>query len=114
MSQNGEEAIAPQPAQKLNQTSVITFFVVDGTICIVSIASPDGKTQLFGNGIGKIVPNNRITKDGSKETPGSHLKKYTLSFENGEWNVYLGEIRVHTFDEIFGLPDGITRIENVL
>ena len=113
MSQNGEEANAQQQAQNLNQTSVITFFVVDGTICIVSIASPDGKTQFFGTGIGKIVPDNRITKECSKETPESHRKQYTLRFENGKWNVYLGEIRVHTFDEIIGLPDGITCFEKV-
>lgn len=112
MSQNGEEAIA-QPAQNLNNITVITFAVVNGTIYIVSIASPDGKTQFFGKGIGKIVPDNRITKKGDVQTPSENRKQYTLHLENGKWNVYLGEIRVHTFDEIFGLPDGITRIENV-
>ncbi len=112
MSQNGEEAKAQQ-AQNLNNTTVITFAVVNGTIYIVSIASPDGKTQFFGKGIGKIVPDNRITKDGSKETPESHRKQYTLHLENGVWNVCLDETCVHTFDEIFGLPAGTKRLENV-
>lgn len=112
MSQNGEEAIAQQ-AQNLNQTSVITFYVVNEIIYIVSIASPDGKTQLFGKGIGKIVPNNRITKKGDVQTPSENRKQYTLHLENGKWNVYLGESRVHIFDEIFGLQDGITHLENV-
>jgi len=111
MSQIGEEANA-QREQNLNQTTVIIFFVFNGTICIVSNASPDGKTQLFGNGIGKIVPNNRITKDGSKETPESHRKKYTIRFENGVWNVCLGE-SVYMFDEIFGLPSEITELVDV-
>ena len=105
MSQNGEEANAQQQAQNLNQTSVITFFVVDETICIVSIASPDGKTHVFGNGIGKIVPDNRITKKGDVQTPSENRKQYTLHLENGKWNVCL--------DEIFGLPAGTKRIENV-
>jgi len=121
MSHHGEEAKAQQaqpaqpaqPAQNLNQTTVITVVVINGTIYIVSIDSPDGKTQFFGYGIGKIVPNNRITKDASKETPSENRKQYTLRFENGKWKVYLGETDVHTFDEIFGLPNGITHIENV-
>lgn len=121
MSHHGEEANAQpaqpaqpaQQAQNLNKTNVITFVVINGTIYIVSIDSPDGKTQFFGYGIGKIVPNNRITKKVDVPTPVGNQKQYTIRFENGVWNVYLGEIRVHTFDEIFGLPDGITHIENV-
>jgi len=112
MSQNGEEAKAQQ-AQNLNNTTVITFAVVNGTIYIVSIASPDGKTQFFGKGIGKIVPDNRITKKGDVQTPSENRKQYTLHLENGKWNVCLDETCVHTFDEIFGLQDGIIRLENV-
>lgn len=100
------------PPQNLNQTSIITYFIWNKTICVVSIVSADGKTHFFGNGIEKIVPNNRITKKGDVPTPEENRKQYTLSFENGKWNVYLGEIIVHTFDEIFGLQEG-TSLENV-
>lgn len=112
MSQNGEEAKA-QPAQNLNQTNVLTYIVVDGLICIISIASPDGKTRFFGNGTGTIVLYNHITRKGSKDTIPDKRKQYTMCFENGKWKVYLGETDVHTLDEIFGLPDGITHIKNV-
>lgn len=61
MSQKQQTASAQQ-AQNLNQTSIITYFKCDdGTICIVSIVSPNGQ-KIFGNGIGTIVPMNRITK----------------------------------------------------
>lgn len=115
MSQKGEEAKAKaQPAQNLNQTSVLTFVDVNGLICIVSIIDPaNPKNNFFENGIGKIIPDNHITRAGSKNTEEDKKKKYTLRFENGEWNVYSDEIRVHTFNEIFGLPDGITLLENV-
>ena len=109
MSQKEEKA----PAQNLNGIFVITCFIENGTIHIVSIIHPDGKTRFFGNGIGKIVPDNHITRAGSNETPEGNRKQYTLRFENGKWNIYLDEIRVHTFDEIFGLPDGTSHLENV-
>jgi len=112
MSHHGEEAIAPQ-ARNLNQTTVITYVVVDGNIIIVSIASPDGKTQFFGSGIEKIVPDNRITKKGDVQTPEENRKQYTIRFENRKWNVFHHETCVHTFNEIFGLQDGITHLENV-
>lgn len=102
-----------QQAQNLNQTSITTYFSWNKTICVVSIVSPDGKTNVFGNGIGKIVPMNRITKKGDVPTPEENRKQYTLRFENGKWNIYLDGTHVHTFDEIFGLPDGISSHENV-
>jgi hypothetical protein len=102
------------PAQNLNNPFTITFFKCgNGTICIVSIVSSDGKTQVFGNGIGKIVPVNRITKKGDVLTPEENRKQYTLHLENGNWNVSLDGICVHTFNEIFGLPAEITHLENV-
>ncbi len=118
MSQNGEEAKAQSNAQSnaknLNKKSVITFVVVDGIICIVSIVDPaDPKNNFFGNGNGIIVPDNHITRKGSKDTLESERKQYTLRFENGKWNIYLDGTHVHTFDEIFGLPDGISSHENV-
>lgn len=102
------------PAKKsLNNPSIITYFHLDdGTIIIVSIVSSDGKTHVFGNGIGTIVPMNRITWKKESQTPVENRKQYTLHLENGVWNVCLGE-SVHTFDEIFGLPAEITRLENV-
>ena len=119
MSQNGEEAKAPQaqPAQQLqnlNKPSVIIFAVVDEKTNIVSIVDPaDPKNYFLGNGICGIIPDNHVTRAGLKETPKENKKQYTLRFENGKWNVYLGETRVHTFDEIFGLPDGTSHLENV-
>ena len=119
MSQNGEEAKAPQaqPAQQLqnlNQTTVITFAVVDKKTNIVSIVDPaDPKNYFLGNGICGIIPDNHVTRAGLKKTLKENKKQYTLRFENGKWNVYLGETRVHTFDEIFGLPDGTSHLENV-
>jgi hypothetical protein len=119
MSQNGEEAKAPQaqPAQQLqnlNQTTVITFVDINGTIYIVSIVDPaDPKNYFLGNGICGIIPDNHVTRAGLKKTQKENKKQYTLRFENGKWNVYLGETRVHTFDEIFGLPDGTSHLENV-
>lgn len=102
------------PAQNLNNPSIITFFKCgNGIIYIVSIVSSDGKTHVFGNGIGTIVPMNRITWKKESQTPVENQKQYTIRFENGKWNVILGEIRVHTFDEIFGLPDGITELVDV-
>ena len=111
MSQTQQTPPAPKP---LNNPSIITYFHLgDGTIIIVSIVSADGKTHFFGNGIGKIVPMNRITKKGDVPTPEENRKQYTLRFENGKWNVSLDGICVHTFDEIFRLPAGTKRIENV-
>lgn len=102
------------PAQNLNNPSTITFFKCgNGTIIIVSIVLPDGKTHVFGNGIGTIVPMNRITKKGDVPTPEENRKQYTLHLENGVWNVYLDGTHVHTFNEIFGLPDGISSLENI-
>ena len=113
MSQTQQTASAQQ-AQNLNQTSIITYFKCDDvTICIVSIVSPDGKTRLFGNGIGTIVPMNRITKKGDTQTPPDNQKQYALHFENGKWNCYLDGNLVHTFDEIFGLPEGNSSLENI-
>ena len=119
MSQNGEEAKAPQaqPAQQLqnlNQTTVITFVDINGTIYIVSIVDPaDPKNNFLGNGICGIIPDNHVTRAGLKKTSEEKRRKYTLKFENGKWNVILGETDVHTFDEIFGLPDGTSHLENV-
>ena len=112
MSQK-EQKDPEQKAQKLNGSSVITYFIWNETDCVVSIISPDGNTHFFGNGIGKIIPDNHITRAGSKETSPENRKQYTIRFENGKWNIYLDEIRVHTFDEIFGLPDGTSHLENV-
>ena len=112
MSQTQQTSPA-QPTQNLNQASIITYFIWNETIYVVSIISPDGKTHFFGNGIEKIVPNNRIIKKGDVPTPEENWKQYTLSFENGKWNVILGKTPVHKFDEIFGLPAEITRLENV-
>jgi hypothetical protein len=113
MSQTQQTASAQQ-AQNLNQTLIITYFKCDnGTICIVSIVSPDGKTRLFGNGIGTIVPMNHITRKGDTQTPPENQKQYALHFENGKWNIVLDGNLIHTFDENFGLPDGISRLENV-
>ena len=103
---------APQ-AQNINRTTVITYFSVDGKTYIVSIINPNGKTRFFGNGIGKIVPNDHITRAGSIDTPSENRKKYTLRLENGKCNVYLDGPSFHTFDEIFGLPDGTLCIENI-
>ena len=101
-------------AQNLNNPSIITFFKCgNGIIYIVSIVSSDGKTHVFGNGIGTIVPMNRITWKKESQTPVENQKQYTLHLENGKWNVILGEIRVHTFDEIIGLQDGITELVDV-
>ena len=103
-----------QAKKSLNNPSIITYFHLgNGTFCIVSIVLSDGKTHVFGNGIGTIVPMNRITWKKESQTPSDNRKQYTLHLENGKWNVYLGEIRVHTFDEIIGLPAEITHIENV-
>lgn len=102
------------PAQNLNNPSIITFKKRgDGTIIIFSIVSSDGKTHVFGNGIGKIVPVNRITKKGDVPTPVENQKQYMISFENGNWNVRLDGICVHTFNEIFGLPSEITELVDV-
>jgi hypothetical protein len=103
------------PAKKaLSTNSIITYIDCgDGTIIIVSIVSPDGQTDIFGNGIGKtIVPMNRVTWKKESPTPVEKQKQYTIHFENDTWNVYLGETRVHTFNEIFGLPKGRS-LENV-
>ena len=110
MSQIGKK----DPAQNLNNPSIITFFKCgNGTFCIVSIVSQDGKTHVFGNGIGTIVPMNRITWKKESQTLVENQKQYMFSFENRKWNVILCEIRVHTFDEIIGLPDGFSALENV-
>ena len=110
MSQTQQTA----PAQNLNETSIITYFDCGNQkYCIVSILSPDGKTHVFGNGIGKIVPMNRITKKGDSITPVENQKQYTIHFENGKWNCYLDGNLVHTFDEIFGLPEGNSSLGNV-
>lgn len=113
MSQTQQIARAKKP-QNLNQTSIITYLkCVDRTICVVSIVSPDGKTCLFGNGIGTIVPMNRITKKGDSITPPDNQKQYALHFENVKWNCYLDGNLVHTFDEIFELPEGNSSLENI-
>jgi len=113
MSQKQQTASAQQ-AQNLNQTLIITYFKCDdGTICIVSIVSPDGKTRLFGNGIGTIVPMNHITRKGDTQTPPENQKQYALHFENGKWNIVLDGNLIHTFDEIFELPEGNSSLENV-
>lgn len=104
----------PQAKKSLNNPSIITYFHLgDGTIIIVSIVSPDGKTHVFENGIGTIVPMNRIAWKKESQTSVENQKQYTLRFENGVWNVCLGESHVHTFNEIIGNPDGITHLENV-
>lgn len=108
MSQKEEKA-----PKNINDTLVITYFILGKTICIVSIIHPNRKTQFFGNGIGEIVPDNHITRAGSIDTPSENRKKYTISFENQIWNSYLDKKRVHTLDEIFGLPDGPLCIENI-
>jgi hypothetical protein len=114
MSQIEQTPPPAQSAKNLNSVSIITFVRCgNGTICVVSIVSPDGKTQFFGNGIEKIVPMNRITKKGDVPTPEENQKQYTLHFENEKWNVCLDGTCVHTFNEIFGLPDGISSHENV-
>jgi len=103
------------PAKKgLSNNSIITYIDCgDGTI-IVSIVSPDGQTNIFGNGIGKkIVPMNRVTWKKESPTPVGNQKQYTIRFENEMWNVILGETCVHTFDEIIGNPNEITHLENV-
>ena len=52
----------PPALNPLNIPSIITYFQLgDGTIIIVSIILSDGKTHVFGNGIGTIVPMNRVT-----------------------------------------------------
>jgi len=113
MSQTQQTASAQQ-AQNLNQTSIITYFKCDDvTICIVSIVSPDGKTRLFGNGIGTIVLMNHITRKGDTQTPPENQKQYALHFENGKWNCYLDGNLIYTFDEIFGLPEGNSSLGNV-
>lgn len=110
MSQTQQTA----PAQNLNETSIITYFDCGNQkYCIVSIVSPDGKTHVFGNGIGKIVPMNRITKKGDTQTPLDNQKQYTIVSDNGKLNVFLDGKQINTFDENFGLPDGISRLENV-
>jgi hypothetical protein len=112
MSQKQQTASAQQ-AQNLNQTSIITYFKCDdGTICIVSIVSPDGQ-NIFGNGIGTIVPMNRITKKGDTQTPPANQKQYMIVSDNGKLNVFLDGKQINTFDENFGLPDGISPLENV-
>ncbi len=102
----------PQQAQNFNQISITFIRCDDGTICIVSIVSPDGQ-KIFGNGIGTIVPMNRITKKGDSITPVENQKQYTFILENEKWNVILDGNLVHTFDEIFGLPDGFSPLKNV-
>ena len=104
----------PSEKKALSNNSIITYINCDdGTTIIVSIVSPDGQTDIFGNGIGKtIVPMNRVTWKKESPTPVEKQKQYTISFENDTWNVYLGETRVHTFNEIFGLPKGRS-LENV-
>ena len=79
----------------------------------VSIVSPDGKTRLFGNGIGTIVPMNHITRKGDTETSPENQKQYALHFENGKWNIVLDGNLIYTFDEIFGLPEGNSSLGNV-
>ena len=103
------------PAPKALNNSIITYIDFgNGIIYIVSIVSSDGQTNIFGNGIGTIVPMNRITKKkGDTPTPVGNQKQYTFHLENGKWNVSLDGICVHTFDEIFGLPAEITHLENV-
>ena len=108
MSQTQQTPLA-QEAQNLNQTSIITYFIWNKTICIVSIVSPDGKNHFFGNGIGQIVPMNRITKKGDTPTPDENQKQYTLHFENLKWDVISDGKIVRTFDEIFS-PCAITLI----
>lgn len=103
-----------QAKKSLNNPSIITYFHLgDGTIIIVSIVLSDGKTHVFGNGIGTIVPMNRIAWKKESQTPVENQKQYTIRFENDTWNVIFGETSVHTFDEIFGLPAGTICFEKV-
>ena len=81
MSQNGEEAKAQSNAQNLNKSFTITYFHCKSSICVVSIVSPDGKTRILGNGNGIIVPDNHITRKGSKDTLESERKQYRICFE---------------------------------
>ena len=105
----------PPALKPLNIPSIITYIDCgDGTIIIVSIVLSDGKTHVFGNGIGTIVPTNRVTWKKESQTLMENQKQYTILFENKRWDAILGGIRVHTFDEIFGLLAEITRLENVL
>lgn len=115
MSQTEQTAPAQAQAQpkNVNQNGIITYTILDGTIYMVSIVLLDGQTPVIGNGIGKLVPMNRITKKGDNTTPDEKKKQYTILFENEKWNVYLGGTLVHTFDEIFGLPNGSSSFENV-
>ena len=112
MSQTQQTTLA-QEAQNLNKPFTITYFHCGSSICVVSIVSPDGKTRIFGNGVGRIVPMNRITKKGDTLTPVENQEQYMFRLENEKWNVYFGETCAHTFDEIIGNPDGITSLENV-
>lgn len=113
MSQTEQMPPQVQLAKNLNGIFVITYFILNNKIYIVSIIHPDGKTRVFGNGIESIIPDNHITREGSKETKEEKRKKYTLRFENEVCNVYLDGNIVHTFNEIFGLPAEITHLENV-
>ena len=115
MNTQEEKGSFAQEAQiNLNTHFTITYFdCCNGKNCIVSIVSPDGKTHVFGNGIGKIVPMNRITKKGDTQTPPDNQKQYTIVSDNGKLNVFLDGKQINTFDENFGLPDGISRLENV-
>jgi hypothetical protein len=110
-----QQTTRAQKPQNLNQTSIITYsYCLNGTICIVSIDDPrNPKNHFFGNGIGIIVPMNRITKNGDTQTPPDNQKQYALHFENGKWNCYLDGNLICTFDEIFGLPEGNSSLENI-
>ncbi len=79
----------PQAKKSPNNPSIITFFICgNGKICVVSIVSPDGKTYFFGNGIGKIVPMNRITKKCDVPTPEEKPQgKPVHVFMNGQSGV---------------------------
>lgn len=112
MSQTEEKAPA-QEAQNLKKPFTTTYFNCGSSICSVSIVSTDGKTRHFGNGIGSIVLMKCITKKCDFQTSVENQKQYKIILENGKWNVYLDKTRVHTFDEIIGLPDGISSIDNV-
>ena len=104
----------PPALKPLNIPSIITYIDCgDGTIIIVSIVLSYGKTHVFGNGIGTIVPTYRVTWKKEIQTLVGDQKQYTILFENKRWDAILGSNSVHTFDEIIGLPAEITRLENV-
>lgn len=111
MSQKQQTASAQQ-AQNLNQTSIITYFKCDdGTICIVSIVSPNG--QRFWKWDWNNCSDEPYYQKGDTQTPPANQKQYMIVSDNGKLNVLLDGKQINIFDENFGLHDGILRLENV-